>query len=111
MDQAVKYIEDLQDDFDFRYKTLQSRGEPCYKTCEKQCYFLPSCKNTAQQHTRKCSKLYICGLMCVCVCVSDSTDRNSEMMKQEVTRLQEMLNRLDFKRKVCICIIVGSSDI
>uniref|UniRef100_A0A671V6U7 Signal transducer and activator of transcription n=1 Tax=Sparus aurata TaxID=8175 RepID=A0A671V6U7_SPAAU len=54
MDQAVKYIEDMQDDFDFRYKTLQSR---------------------------------------------DSTDRNSDMMKQEVTRLQEMLNRLDFKRK------------
>uniref|UniRef100_A0A672FXD4 Signal transducer and activator of transcription n=1 Tax=Salarias fasciatus TaxID=181472 RepID=A0A672FXD4_SALFA len=27
MDQAVKYIEDMQDDFDFRYKTLQSRGE------------------------------------------------------------------------------------
>uniref|UniRef100_A0AAQ4QXT6 Signal transducer and activator of transcription n=1 Tax=Gasterosteus aculeatus aculeatus TaxID=481459 RepID=A0AAQ4QXT6_GASAC len=26
MDQAVKYIEDMQDDFDFRYKTLQSRG-------------------------------------------------------------------------------------
>uniref|UniRef100_A0A665W6Q4 STAT transcription factor protein interaction domain-containing protein n=1 Tax=Echeneis naucrates TaxID=173247 RepID=A0A665W6Q4_ECHNA len=51
MDQAVKYIEDMQDDFDFRYKTLQSR------------------------------------------------DRNSDMMKQEVTRLQEMLNRLDFKRK------------
>uniref|UniRef100_G3NDX8 Signal transducer and activator of transcription n=1 Tax=Gasterosteus aculeatus aculeatus TaxID=481459 RepID=G3NDX8_GASAC len=25
MDQAVKYIEDMQDDFDFRYKTLQSR--------------------------------------------------------------------------------------
>lgn len=24
------------------------------------------------------------------------------MMKQEVIRLQEMLNRLDFKRKVCI---------
>uniref|UniRef100_A0A8C4HXS2 Signal transducer and activator of transcription n=1 Tax=Dicentrarchus labrax TaxID=13489 RepID=A0A8C4HXS2_DICLA len=54
MDQAVKYIEDMQDDFDFRYKTLQSR---------------------------------------------DSTDRNSDLMKQEVTRLQEMLNRLDFKRK------------
>uniref|UniRef100_A0A3Q3M304 Signal transducer and activator of transcription n=1 Tax=Mastacembelus armatus TaxID=205130 RepID=A0A3Q3M304_9TELE len=51
MDQAVKYIEDMQDDFDFRYKTLQSRG------------------------------------------------KNSDMMKQEVTRLQEMLNRLDFKRK------------
>lgn len=31
MDQAVKYIEDMQDDFDFRYKTLQSRGET-YKT-------------------------------------------------------------------------------
>uniref|UniRef100_A0A8C5ERN2 Signal transducer and activator of transcription n=1 Tax=Gouania willdenowi TaxID=441366 RepID=A0A8C5ERN2_GOUWI len=54
LDQAVKYIEDLQDDFDFRYKTLQSR---------------------------------------------DSTDKNSESMKHEVTRLQEMLNRLDFKRK------------
>lgn len=27
MDQAVKYIEDMQDDFDFRYKTLQSRGQ------------------------------------------------------------------------------------
>lgn len=27
-------------------------------------------------------------------------------MKQEVTRLQEMLNRLDFKRKVCVCIIM-----
>uniref|UniRef100_A0A7N8Y9J4 Signal transducer and activator of transcription n=1 Tax=Mastacembelus armatus TaxID=205130 RepID=A0A7N8Y9J4_9TELE len=54
MDQAVKYIEDMQDDFDFRYKTLQSR---------------------------------------------ESADRNSDMMKQEVTRLQEMLNRLDFKRK------------
>uniref|UniRef100_A0A7N6B675 Signal transducer and activator of transcription n=1 Tax=Anabas testudineus TaxID=64144 RepID=A0A7N6B675_ANATE len=26
MDQAVKYIEDMQDDFDFRYKTLQSRA-------------------------------------------------------------------------------------
>uniref|UniRef100_A0A665W7F9 Signal transducer and activator of transcription n=1 Tax=Echeneis naucrates TaxID=173247 RepID=A0A665W7F9_ECHNA len=54
MDQAVKYIEDMQDDFDFRYKTLQSR---------------------------------------------ETSDRNSDMMKQEVTRLQEMLNRLDFKRK------------
>lgn len=31
MDQAVKYIEDMQDDFDFRYKTLQSRGE---RRCE-----------------------------------------------------------------------------
>uniref|UniRef100_A0A3P9NH25 Signal transducer and activator of transcription 4-like n=1 Tax=Poecilia reticulata TaxID=8081 RepID=A0A3P9NH25_POERE len=27
MDQAVKNIEDMQDDFDFCYKTLQSRGE------------------------------------------------------------------------------------
>ncbi|XP_042282943.1 signal transducer and activator of transcription 4 isoform X2 [Thunnus maccoyii] len=54
MDQAVKYIEDMQDDFDFRYKTLQSR---------------------------------------------DPAERNSELMKQEVTRLQEILNRLDFKRK------------
>lgn len=27
MDQAVKFIEDMQEDFDFRYKTLQSRGE------------------------------------------------------------------------------------
>jgi len=28
LDQAVKYLEDMQDDFDFRYKTLQLRGEP-----------------------------------------------------------------------------------
>uniref|UniRef100_A0A8C6NXV6 Signal transducer and activator of transcription 4 n=1 Tax=Nothobranchius furzeri TaxID=105023 RepID=A0A8C6NXV6_NOTFU len=54
VDQAVKYIEDMQDDFDFCYKTLQSR---------------------------------------------EASDRSSERMKQEVTRLQEMLNRLDFKRK------------
>uniref|UniRef100_A0A673G7M6 Signal transducer and activator of transcription n=1 Tax=Sinocyclocheilus rhinocerous TaxID=307959 RepID=A0A673G7M6_9TELE len=53
LDQAVKYLEDMQDDFDFRYKTLQLRGEP----------------------------------------------RNSLTMKQEVTTLQEILNRLDFKRK------------
>uniref|UniRef100_A0AAV2K5F2 Signal transducer and activator of transcription n=1 Tax=Knipowitschia caucasica TaxID=637954 RepID=A0AAV2K5F2_KNICA len=53
LDQAVKFIEDMQDDFDFRYKTLQSRD----------------------------------------------TERNSDHMKQEVTRLQEMLNRLDYKRK------------
>ncbi|XP_077393748.1 signal transducer and activator of transcription 4 [Festucalex cinctus] len=54
VDQGVKYIENMQDDFDFRYKTLQSR---------------------------------------------DPSERNSEFMKQEVTRLQEILNRLDFKRK------------
>ncbi|XP_077436074.1 signal transducer and activator of transcription 4 [Vanacampus margaritifer] len=54
MDQGVKYIENMQEDFDFRYKTLQSR---------------------------------------------DPSERNSEFMKQEVTRLQEILNRLDFKRK------------
>lgn len=30
LDQAVKYLEDMQDDFDFRYKTLQLRGEPSY---------------------------------------------------------------------------------
>lgn len=54
MDQAVKFIEDIQDDFDFRYKTLQSR---------------------------------------------DATEKNSDHMKQEVIQLQEMLNRLDFKRK------------
>ncbi|XP_076012006.1 signal transducer and activator of transcription 4 isoform X2 [Genypterus blacodes] len=54
MDQAVKCIEDMQDDFDFRYKTLQSR---------------------------------------------DPAERNSDKMKQEVTRLQEILNGLDYKRK------------
>lgn len=32
--------------------------------------------------------------------MSDSTDRNCDFIKQEVTRLQDMLNRLDFKRKV-----------
>ncbi|CAM4601155.1 unnamed protein product [Leuciscus chuanchicus] len=54
LDQAVKYLEDMQDDFDFRYKTLQLR---------------------------------------------DPVERNSLSMKQEVTTLQEILNRLDFKRK------------
>ncbi|XP_062313370.1 signal transducer and activator of transcription 4 isoform X2 [Osmerus eperlanus] len=54
MDQAVKYLEDMQDDFDFRFKTLQSR---------------------------------------------DPVERNTKVMEQEVIRLQEMLNRLDFKRK------------
>ncbi|MED6246656.1 hypothetical protein ATANTOWER_021367, partial [Ataeniobius toweri] len=54
MEQAVKNIEDMQDDFDFCYKTLQSR---------------------------------------------ESADRTSDMIKQGITRLQEMLNRLDFKRK------------
>lgn len=47
--------------------------------------------------------------LCVCGCVGvlESSDRNSEMIKQEVARLQEMLNRLDFKRKVlCVCICV-----
>ena len=36
MDQAVKYIEDVQDDFDFRYKTLQSRGEASFKKLWKE---------------------------------------------------------------------------
>ncbi|XP_068602075.1 signal transducer and activator of transcription 4 [Brachionichthys hirsutus] len=51
VDQAVKYIEDMQEDFDFRFNTLQSR------------------------------------------------DGDPEKMKEEVIKLQEMLNRLDFKRK------------
>nr|XP_006009912.1 PREDICTED: signal transducer and activator of transcription 4 [Latimeria chalumnae] len=54
-EQDVKYLEDLQDEFDFRYKTLQSR---------------------------------------------DKCERNNAHMKQEVLLLQEMLNTLDFKRKV-----------
>ncbi|XP_057708651.1 signal transducer and activator of transcription 4 isoform X2 [Corythoichthys intestinalis] len=54
MDQGVKYIENMQDDFDFRYKTLKSR---------------------------------------------DPSERKCELMEEEVTRLQEILNRLDFKRK------------
>uniref|UniRef100_A0A674CPQ0 Signal transducer and activator of transcription n=1 Tax=Salmo trutta TaxID=8032 RepID=A0A674CPQ0_SALTR len=54
LDQAVKCLEDMQDDFDFRFKTIQSR---------------------------------------------DPADRNTELMKPEVTRLQEILNNLDFKRK------------
>lgn len=40
----------------------------------------------------------------MCVSMLDLTDRNSEVMKHEVIRLQEMLNSLDFKRKVCISI-------
>ncbi|XP_034042750.1 signal transducer and activator of transcription 4-like isoform X4 [Thalassophryne amazonica] len=54
MDQAVKHIENLQDDFDFCYKTLQSR---------------------------------------------DPAENNSKETSKELTNLQEMLNRLDFKRK------------
>ncbi|XP_077473081.1 signal transducer and activator of transcription 4 [Stigmatopora argus] len=54
IDQGVKFIEHLQDDFDFRYKTLMSR---------------------------------------------DPEERKCEIMEEEVTRLQEILNRLDFKRK------------
>ncbi|KAM9448044.1 signal transducer and activator of transcription 4-like isoform 1-T1 [Salvelinus alpinus] len=54
LDQAVKCLEDMQDDFDCRFKTIQSR---------------------------------------------DPANRNTEGMKQEVNRLQEILNNLDFKRK------------
>ncbi|KAG7257393.1 hypothetical protein CRUP_023419 [Coryphaenoides rupestris] len=54
MEQAVKFIEDMQDEFDLRYKTLQSR---------------------------------------------DPAEKKTDRMKDECTRLQEMLNRLDFKRK------------
>ncbi|CAL8240487.1 unnamed protein product [Merluccius merluccius] len=54
MDQTVKHIEDMQDDFDLRYKTLQSL---------------------------------------------DPAEKKTDWMKREVTRLQEMLNRLDYKRK------------
>ncbi|XP_072334590.1 signal transducer and activator of transcription 4-like isoform X2 [Scyliorhinus torazame] len=54
VEQDVKYLEDLQDEFDFRYKTLQT-----------------------QEHG----------------------DRNSVHVKEEVFRLQGMLNQLDHKRK------------
>lgn len=43
MDQGVKFIEDMQDDFDFRYKTLQSRGEAFHNI--KHCHFLLLCSN------------------------------------------------------------------
>lgn len=29
-DQDVKYLEDLQEEFDFRYKTIQSLGKSLY---------------------------------------------------------------------------------
>ncbi|XP_048455153.1 signal transducer and activator of transcription 4 isoform X5 [Rhincodon typus] len=54
VEQDVKNLEDLQDEFDFRYKTLQT-----------------------QEHS----------------------DRNSVHVKEEVFRLQGMLNQLDHKRK------------
>ncbi len=38
LDQAVKYLEDMQDDFDFRYKTLQLRGEPVYDRWHLPCH-------------------------------------------------------------------------
>ena len=70
--------------------------------------FLTSMQTTAQCSTLK-NELNTIYLL-LCVSMSESSDRNSEMMKQEVTRLQEILNRLDFKRKVCICSIMQSSD-
>uniref|UniRef100_A0A3B3Y8H9 STAT transcription factor all-alpha domain-containing protein n=1 Tax=Poecilia mexicana TaxID=48701 RepID=A0A3B3Y8H9_9TELE len=78
MDQAVKNIEDMQDDFDFCYKTLQSRGERRFQG-------LDSWKETLNIHVFD---------------FPESADRTSEMIKQGITRLQEMLNRLDFKRKL-----------
>lgn len=75
----MKCIEDLQEDFDFRYKTLQSRGEQ---------------RKVSEKTLQKIVQPWLS------VRLSDSTDRNSDFMKQEVTRLQDMLNRLDFKRKV-----------
>lgn len=95
LDQAVKYIEDLQEDFDFRYKTLQSRGELCFLRF-----------HAARKKTKHvCPHDYADFCLYVRVCLSDLTDRNSEVMKHEVIRLQEMLNSLDFKRKVRICML------
>uniref|UniRef100_A0A8C7C3A8 Signal transducer and activator of transcription n=1 Tax=Neovison vison TaxID=452646 RepID=A0A8C7C3A8_NEOVI len=54
-EQDTKYLEDLQDEFDYRYKTIQTM---------------------------------------------DQGDKNNALMNQEVLTLQEMLNSLDFKRKV-----------
>ncbi|MGH0116187.1 UNVERIFIED_CONTAM: hypothetical protein FKN15_000114 [Acipenser sinensis] len=54
IEQGVKYLEDMQDEFDFRFKTLQSR---------------------------------------------DPVERNNDHVRQEVVRLQDMLNTLDYKRK------------
>lgn len=94
LDQAVKYIEDLQEDFDFRYKTLQSRGELCFFMC----FFFTLQEKQTNMYTLTNMLIFV--FMCVCGRVSDLT----EVMKHEVLRLQEMLNSLDFKRKVCICI-------
>ncbi|KAF3824280.1 hypothetical protein GH733_008565 [Mirounga leonina] len=54
-EQDTKYLEDLQDEFDYRYKTIQTM---------------------------------------------DQGDKNNALMNQEILILQEMLNSLDFKRKV-----------
>lgn len=94
LDQAVKYIEDLQEDFDFRYKTLQSRGEPGADEIRDR-------KNFARPRRRAP----------FCWFSADLTDRNSEKMKNEVIMLQEMLNTLDFKRKVGVCVCAGRSKI
>lgn len=37
-----------------------------------------------------------------CIHAVDPVERNSQNMKQEVMTLQEILNRLDFKRKVSL---------
>ncbi|XP_004674488.1 PREDICTED: signal transducer and activator of transcription 4 [Condylura cristata] len=67
-EQDTKYLEDLQDEFDYRYKTIQTM---------------------------------------------DQGDKNSALVSQEVSTLQEMLNSLDFKRKEALrkmTQIVNESD-
>lgn len=112
MDQAVKCIEDMQDDFDFCYKTLQSRGAFPFICDLLKLLWINSFSNFLKirqtlLHQRSCRKRYKIYVKCTFVTLSayfcsESSDRNSDMMKMEVTRLQDMLNRLDFKRKVGI---------
>lgn len=61
LDQAVKYIEDLQEDFDFRYKTLQSRGELCFLR------FHTARKTKQNTHALMIALLFV--YMCACVSV------------------------------------------
>ncbi len=105
LDQAVKYLEDMQDDFDFRYKTLQLRGEPVYDRWHLPCHppivLWHNKANNTKRHIR--DDFWYENTLWYPV---DPVERNSVTMKQEVTTLQEILNRLDFKRKVSVSLHV-----
>ncbi|XP_035160113.1 signal transducer and activator of transcription 4 isoform X6 [Callithrix jacchus] len=81
-EQDTKYLEDLQDEFDYRYKTIQTMVKR---------------KIQGNQVIGEDEKGYLKKFSVAKMLYQ--SDKNSAMMNQEVLTLQEMLNSLDFKRK------------